>query len=82
MILSVELLNKLMEDRTLSEIWIEDESNKSKYFRYIIPLSIKQPCLDCHGGPKGEIDIAGYSKRKGFQLGDFGGNINTFYSYE
>ena len=82
--IETDLLNQLKADRSLTEIWTKDDIEGEKYFRYIIPLSIEQPCLDCHGGRAGEIDIAGYEK-EGYNLGDFAGGISitvpmeTFY---
>jgi signal transduction histidine kinase len=70
-----EMMEKLREDRTLPEIWAEDEIDGRKYFRYLMPLTMKDWCLDCHGGSPGEIDVAGYPK-EGYQLGDFGGAIS------
>ena len=73
--IETDLLNQLKADRSLTEIWTKDDIEGEKYFRYIIPLSIEQPCLDCHGGTAGEIDIAGYEK-EGYNLGDFAGGIS------
>jgi signal transduction histidine kinase len=70
-----KMMEKLIEDRTLKEIWAEDEINGRKFFRYLMPLTVEAWCLDCHGGPPGAIDIAGYPK-EGYQLGDFGGAIS------
>lgn len=72
----LELLNQLNSDRMLREVWAEDEKEDGrKYFRYMIPLYMERSCLDCHGGPQGEIDIAGYHK-EGYELGDFAGGIS------
>ena len=44
-------------------------------FRYAAPMSVEKSCLECHGEPVGEIDVAGYPK-EGWQVGDVGGIIS------
>lgn len=70
-----EMMLKLRADRSLTEVWAEDEIDGRKYFRYLMPLAMDAYCLDCHGNPRGQIDVAGYPK-EGYQLGDFGGAIS------
>jgi hypothetical protein len=43
--------------------------------RVLVPEYYGAACLNCHGGPKGEIDITGYPK-EGAKLGDLGGVIS------
>ena len=38
---------------------------KEKHVRVMLPLYYEKACLICHGGPKGERDISGYSKEGG-----------------
>ncbi len=45
-------------------------------YRYALPLYITQPCLQCHGEPKGELDIAGYPK-EGYRLGELRGALSV-----
>lgn len=45
-------------------------------YRYLQPVYIKQACLQCHGDPKGERDIAGKVK-EGYKLGDLRGAISV-----
>lgn len=45
-------------------------------YRYLHPLYIAEPCLACHGDPKGEIDIAGKPK-EGYKVGDLRGAISV-----
>ncbi len=54
-----------------------DEEGK-KIIRYMIPLYIKEDCLQCHGLPdyEGELDITGY-KKEGYELGDLRGAISV-----
>jgi Protein of unknown function (DUF3365) len=40
-------------------------------FRMMVPGYYTQPCLSCHGEPKGQLDITGYPKEGG-KLGDLG----------
>lgn len=45
-------------------------------YRYLEPMRITEICLDCHGGPAGEVDITGYAK-EGFELGDLAGAVSV-----
>lgn len=45
-------------------------------FRYLLALRADQSCLVCHGGPKGELDRAGYPK-EGLKEGDLAGAISV-----
>lgn len=44
-------------------------------FRYVAPMKIQESCLECHGGPRGEIDVTGHEK-EGWELDDVGGAIS------
>ncbi|MBS0169975.1 MAG: DUF3365 domain-containing protein [Nitrospira sp.] len=44
--------------------------------RVLVPLFYDKNCLSCHGEPKGERDISGYSKEGGKE-GDLGGAISV-----
>ena len=44
-------------------------------FRYASPLYIKESCLSCHGGTKGELDVTGHPK-EGLKIGDVAGAIS------
>ncbi len=46
------------------------------HYRYLQPIYIKEACLQCHGDPKGEKDIAGKAK-EGYKLGDLRGAISV-----
>lgn len=70
-----EMMKKLQENRELTEIWSREKINGKMYFRYLLPMEMHSWCLDCHGGPVGTIDMAGYPK-EGYELGDFGGAIS------
>lgn len=47
-----------------------------KVLRYLQPLYIAQPCLSCHGGPKGELDVAGRAK-EGYGEGELRGAVSV-----
>lgn len=44
-------------------------------YRLILPEYYKEPCLECHGGPRGEKDITG-GRKEGGRLGELGGAIS------
>jgi general secretion pathway protein A len=50
--------------------------NGLKTARYVIPLYITKPCLNCHGEPAGEIDISGRAK-EGYKEGELRGAISV-----
>ena len=45
-------------------------------YRYLQPVYITEACLQCHGDPKGERDIAGKHK-EGYKVGDLRGVISV-----
>lgn len=49
----------------------EDEQR----FRYMQALEVDESCLECHGTPKGELDITGHEK-EGWKVGGVGGAIS------
>ena len=51
------------------------EQDGREVFRYMTPMRIDKNCLECHGQPKGEIDVTGFPK-EGWSLGDVGGAIS------
>jgi hypothetical protein len=53
--------------------------NGKPAFRIMVPEYYAEPCLTCHGTPKGEMDKTGYPK-EGAKLGDLGAVISiTLY---
>lgn len=58
-------------DSTLTEVTDDGTS-----VRVILPLYYGKSCLACHGEPKGERDVSGYS-REGAKEGDLGGAISV-----
>jgi hypothetical protein len=55
---------------------ISEATDGGKATRVLLPLYYGKGCLGCHGEPKGEKDISGYSK-EGAKEGDFGGAISV-----
>lgn len=51
------------------------ETDAGGTFRILVPEYYRPACLNCHGGPKGVLDITGYPK-EGAKLGDLGGVIS------
>ncbi len=58
-------------DKVMNET-VED----GKILRVMLPLYYGKGCLTCHGKPKGEKDISGYTK-EGAKEGDLGGAISV-----
>lgn len=65
-------INWFKENRNEKEYWTSTNLDGKKVFRYMAPLWVEESCLECHGFPIGEIDMAGYPK-EGWQLGEFAG---------
>lgn len=45
-------------------------------FRYVAVMEVEQNCVECHGGPKGEIDPTGFPK-EGWDVGDVAGAVSV-----
>ncbi|MCW8828457.1 MAG: DUF3365 domain-containing protein [Gammaproteobacteria bacterium] len=54
---------------------------KQRVYRYFDPIMLIQPCLACHGKPKGELDMLGFQK-DGFDAGDVIGLISVSVAVE
>lgn len=67
-------LNAFKEEG-LAEYYEVTEYEGEEVFRYLAPMTIEENCLDCHGEPKGEIDVTGFPK-EGWSIGDNGGAIS------
>jgi hypothetical protein len=74
--------SEVIRDKLLTASWPKEQSfsavtqakGKTAY-RSAVPEYYGASCLNCHGSPKGEIDITGYPKEGGSQ-GDLGGVIS------
>ncbi|MFA5536523.1 MAG: DUF3365 domain-containing protein, partial [Bacillota bacterium] len=71
----VEGINWFKENPAEKEYWVSTELNGERVFRYMIPLWAEESCLECHGFPIGEMDMADYPK-EGWEVGDFGGSFS------
>ncbi len=54
----------------------ETKMGKQPVYRYFDPVRLMEPCLACHGKPKGELDMLGYEK-DGLEAGDVIGLISV-----
>lgn len=70
-----EQLLLFRRDKNRRESWGEVTVNGQRYFRYMIPLYVEASCLQCHGEPKGELDISGHRK-EGYRVGDVAGALS------
>jgi signal transduction histidine kinase len=68
-------LEAFASDAALREYYGYDESGEGAYFRYLKRMNMESSCLQCHGEPIGEIDVAGYPK-EGLKEGDLYGAIS------
>jgi hypothetical protein len=78
--------NEVIREKLLSPTWPKDQpfaavlqTKGRAAHRTAVPEYYGRSCLNCHGSPKGEIDITGYPK-EGANEGDLGGVISiTLY---
>lgn len=68
-------LMEFHKDSTMKEYCAITEYEGREVFRYVAPMKIEKTCLDCHGSPKGEMDVTGHPK-EGWELDDVGGAIS------
>lgn len=70
--------NKFRSDGwTTNDVFTEKAEHKGKSgFRLLLPEYYGASCLNCHGEPKGELDITG-GKKEGGVLGELGGAISV-----
>lgn len=52
-----------------------DDEQGGRNFRYVGAIYLTQSCMDCYGGPKGELDVTGFEK-EGLRIGDIGGAVS------
>lgn len=63
-----EALAAFTEQEGRTEYYEIAEYQGEEVFRYLAPMTIEENCLDCHGEPKGEIDVTGFPK-EGWTIG-------------
>lgn len=71
-----EMLRALAAEPGAEFLWQVDRSSGEPLFRFVMPLWIEPECLPCHGGPPGQVDVAGFPK-EGLQVGELGGAITV-----
>ena len=71
-----DMLRRLAADPSQESLWLEERAGGQPLFRYLVPLKAEAACLNCHGDPKGQLDIAGYPK-EGLALGQLAGAISV-----
>ena len=52
-----------------------EDGNGGRDFRYVGAIYLTESCMDCHGGPEGELDVTGFQK-EGLEVGDIGGAVS------
>ncbi len=53
-----------------------EKLNGQEVFRYVAVMEVEQNCMECHGGPKGEVDPTGFPK-EGWSVGDVAGAVSV-----
>lgn len=67
---------KWLSGRPRAEAYVSELTEEGKMLRVVMPIYYAKPCLDCHGEPKGELDVSGYPK-EGHREGDLAGAITV-----
>lgn len=67
-----EALAAFRDDDSIGYYYQLTEVEGEPVFRYAEPLYYAESCLECHGGPAGELDALGYAK-EGRSVGDLAG---------
>lgn len=68
-------LQAFADDKNMDEYYEFTDYEGEPAFRYISVMKVTKDCIECHGHPKGQIDITGYPK-EGWSIGDNGGAIS------
>lgn len=76
---ALEVLTSGATDST--EYYERTEYEGKPVFRYVGGIYLKPSCLECHGEPKGELDVTGFPK-EGLREGDFAGAISIIMPAE
>lgn len=63
------------EDKSVQEYYEFTDYRGEPAFRYVSVMKVTKDCIECHGHPKGQVDITGYPK-EGWSIGDNGGAIS------
>ncbi|HHY59126.1 MAG TPA: DUF3365 domain-containing protein [Clostridia bacterium] len=69
----LELLNRLRVDPSSQEAWGIDTIDGRRYFRYLLPIHIEEPCLTCHSN---DSHIAFSQEVPRYELGELAGAVS------
>jgi hypothetical protein len=67
---------KWLSERPRAEAYVSELTDHGRTLRVVMPLYYVTACLNCHGEPKGDLDISGYPK-EGHREGDLAGAITV-----
>lgn len=68
-------LARFLGNINLKEIYAVTEYEGKEAFRFVAPMRMEENCLECHGDPKGELDVLNFPK-EGWKVGDLGGAVS------
>lgn len=71
-----EALSAFESDSSTTEYYGFSEVDGQYSFRYVSVMRVDEHCIECHGGPAGEIDPTGYPK-EGWEVGDVAGAVSV-----
>jgi len=67
---------KWLSGRPRAEAYVSELTEEGRTLRVVMPIYYVKDCLQCHGEPKGDLDISGYPK-EGHREGDLAGAITV-----
>jgi general secretion pathway protein A len=67
---------KWLAGRPRAEAYVSELTDEGRTLRVVMPIYYVKDCLQCHGEPKGDLDISGYPK-EGHREGDLAGAITV-----
>lgn len=65
-------LEQFAADPSRTEYYEFSTRDDERVFRYVSAMKVTEQCMECHGGPAGEMDVTGYPK-EGWEIGDLAG---------
>ncbi len=71
-----EALRAFEADPSVTERYGFAKVGGQSVFRYVSVMKVSENCIECHGGPKDEIDVTGYPK-EGWEAGDIAGAVSV-----
>jgi signal transduction histidine kinase len=66
----------MQADSGLMDYAGEVERGGDRFYHFVKRVNLTPECMDCHGKPRGTLDITGYPS-EGKHVGDFGGAISV-----